>query len=112
MAVHGEAMYLVSSLVLLRFGLFEVCLAGVGQRAAFSLLEKTSLGWRPSRLPPLPCGHAEGQEDEAVTGGRWTRDCTAKLSQLSFMEEVENSSVPVPRHLQGSWWKAELANSS
>ena len=85
--------------------------SGCEQRAAFYLLEKTSLGWRSSRLPPLPHEHDERQEDEAVTGRRWVGDGTAKPSQLSFVEEVENNSVSVPLRLQGGWSRAELANS-
>lgn len=43
--------------------------SGYEQRDAFSLLGRTSLVWRPSRLPPLPHGHAERLEDEAVATG-------------------------------------------
>lgn len=75
--------------------------------AAFSFTEKTSLGWRPNRLPPLPPGHAERQEDEAVVGRSQARASTAELSQLSFMEEVENS-VSVLQRLQGGQSRAEL----
>lgn len=136
MAVNDETAHLVS-LVPLRFGLIEVCAAGVGQPcgsapglhgrgsgrgqcAAFSLLEKTSLSWRPSRLPPLPRGHAERQEDEAVTGGRRARDgrggslwrrwrTTAFLSPIVCREAgLEQSWLTVVenrREIRASWNK-------
>lgn len=85
--------------------------SGCERCAAFSLLEKTSLGWRPNRLPPLPPGHAERQQDEAVMGGRQAGDGTAKLSQLGFMAEMENSSISVPHSLQGGLSRAELGES-
>lgn len=46
------------------------------------------------QAPPLPRGHAERQEAEAAVGQRQARASTAELSQLSFLEEVENCFCP------------------
>lgn len=78
-----------------------------GRGSGFSIIEKTSLGWRTNSLLLLPHGHAERQEDDAVMGRTWGRASTAQLSQLSFVAEMENS-VSVPHCLQGGQSRAEL----
>lgn len=78
MTVNEEGTHLVPW----HAGVTGVCPAGAGTAiwehmeeaqavnkcTAFSLLEETSSGWRPRRLPPFPSGHAEMQGDEFV---RW-----------------------------------------
>lgn len=121
MAVNDEAMDLVAYLMPLHFGVIEVRPAGAGQLC----VKRTPDAWKRPRLWTACCVFPPREDqfrlgttsstatwacwkDEAVTGGIWARNGTA---QLSFMGEVENSSVSVPHHLQEGWSRAEQANS-
>lgn len=126
MTVNDEGTHLVASLVPWHARVTGVCLAGAGPAlwecmeeaqavnkcAAFSLLEKTSSGWRPSRLPAFPCGHAGMWPcGMSLSCGRRAGASTAELLQLSFTEEVENNHISVPHCLQAGWCRAEMGKS-